>query len=445
MNEWENVINLEVELDTSLHLHMESVCLELSGRRLGDAAALAERDFIFCVGGVEYQCCRFQACFVSGLVRRLLASDCCPSCVSLKVSDDKGHFKDIVSLMNGQKISITPVNAEFLEECARELENDELVQAIITSKLDIEGVSMSNVVDHIRVKSGFHGDCKDELDFVASHFFEADLGVLKCLSLSDLERVLANPLLKLESEDQLYDVILSLARENREDVLVLLRYIQFAFLSESKLDEFLDWIFPNHVNASIWTSLCECVRRFCGSSAKFPLMNMGRYRIEMFTSEQGPFNGILRHIQEECGGNPHEKGVMSITASGNSYNRCHQVVNNGWQDWWCSGNKANSFVQFDFKSRHVSLNQYSLRSDNNDAGHLLSWVLEVSDDGATWETIDERDTQDMNQNNVVRTYKCEVRSCRVARIVRLRQTGKNGSNDDALRLAQIEFFGQLTK
>ena len=69
----------------SLHFHMESVSFELSGRGVGDAAALAKRKFVFVVGGVEYRCCRFQACFVSGLVRRLLASDYCLSRVSLQV------------------------------------------------------------------------------------------------------------------------------------------------------------------------------------------------------------------------------------------------------------------------------------------------------------------------------------------------------------------------
>ena len=88
-------------MTVSLHFHMESVSFELSGWGVGDTAALAKRKFAFVVGGVEYRCCRFQACFVSGLVRRLLASDCCLSRVSLKVGDDGGHFKDVVSLMNG--------------------------------------------------------------------------------------------------------------------------------------------------------------------------------------------------------------------------------------------------------------------------------------------------------------------------------------------------------
>ena len=236
---------------------MESVCFELSARGVGDAAPLDERNFVFVVGGVEYRCTRFQACFVSGLVRRLLVSDCCLSRVSLKVRDDESHFEDVVRLMNGQGISITRANASFLEACARELENDELLGRIVSFQLDCED-SMSNVIPRMRTKSECHIDYKSELDFVASHFFEADIDDLRCLSVSDLELILTNPLLKLESEDQLYDTIVSLAVEKGAEVLVLLRYLEFALLSDSKLREFLDRIFPDLVDVSVWESLCAC-------------------------------------------------------------------------------------------------------------------------------------------------------------------------------------------
>ena len=426
---------------------MESVCFGLSGRGVGDASALCERNFVFVVGGVEYRCCRFQACFVSGLVRRLLTSDCCLERVSLKVSDPECQFKDVFSLMNGQKISITPANAPFLESCARELENDELLDRAIRSQLEGD-VSLSNVVHRIRIKSECHSDIKSELDFLAAHFFEADMDVLKCLSVSDLELVLTNSLLKLESEDQLYDTILALFDEKRCDILSLLRYVEFAFLSESKLGDFLDHIFPDLVDASIWGSLCECVRRFCGSSGKDSLMNSKRYciAIETFTSVDGAFNGIFRHLRDQCSENPHKNGVISITASDKlGWHQCHQLVDYGWNDYWSSSGQPNSFVQFDFKARRICLDQYSLRSDGNSRGHLISWVIEVSDDGANWEVVDERNTQDLDGKFVVKTYECSKRSDCFARFVRLRQIGKNSDGDDHLRLSEIEFFGKLTK
>ena len=123
---------------------METASFELSARGVGDAASAERPNFVFVVGGVEYECCRFQACFVSGLVRRLVASDCCLRRVCLQVVDEGGHFQDVVSLMNGRSISLTAANARFLEACARELENDELLGRIVGFPLDSEDVSLSS-------------------------------------------------------------------------------------------------------------------------------------------------------------------------------------------------------------------------------------------------------------------------------------------------------------
>ena len=251
-----------------------SVCVELSSQGFKEAAALDEQ-FVFVVDGVEYQCCRFQACLVSGLVRRLMASDCCLSRLSLKVSDPEEHFNDVVSLMNGQKISITESNAAFLEACARELENEEILRGILGFQLEGD-VSMSNVVDRICIKRQLHRDYKSEIDFLSSHFFEVKLDVLTRLSVSDLELILANPLLRLDAEDQLYDAIMSLPNLNDDDRLVLLRYVEFAFLSEPKLCQFLGCIFPGLV-AHFWGPLCECVRQFCITCTKTHLMKSHRY------------------------------------------------------------------------------------------------------------------------------------------------------------------------
>ena len=433
---------------------METASFELSARAVGDAASVEGRNFVFVVGGVEYECCRFQACFVSGRVRRLLASDSCLSRVCLQVADEDGRFQDVVSLMNGRSISLTAANARFLEACARELENDELLGRIVGFQPDREDVSLSNVVDRLRTKREFHSDCKNELDFLASHFFEAGLDVVRRLSVSDLELVLTNPLLKLESEDQLYDTIVSLSSEHGESLLVLLRYVEFAFLSEPKLGEFLERVFPCFVDSSVWLSVCECLRRFCGSKAKKDLMKPARYQsapvsssfgFETFSSAKGAFNGIVAHLRGECGGNPHEKGVISITASSTERNRCHRVVDYGWNNCWHSKNEANAWVQFDFKSRRVCLSGYSLKSHGGDRNFPVSWAIEVSDDGSTWEAVDERNTRDLVGANIERTYECNRQSDRFVRFVRLRQTGKTSHNQEILLLSQIEFFGKLTK
>ena len=67
----------------------------------------------------------------------------------------------------------------------------------------------------------------------------------------------------------------------------------------------------------------------------------------------------------------------------------------------------------------------------------------MSNDGSTWETVDQRNTQDLNGQYIVKTYECSNRAGLFARFVRLRQTGPNTSNGNFLQLSEIEFFGQL--
>ena len=263
---------------------------------------------------------------------------------------------------------------------------------------------------------------------------------------ADKKSAIVKQRLKLESEDQLYGTIISLAGENGDEVLDLLRYVKLAFLSESKLDEFLDNIFPDLV-AYVWDSLCDCLRCFRGSKAKVSLRKAERYHENRhhltFTRENGAFKGIVRHLRDTCGGNPHEYGLISITASSTARNECHELVDYGWNNYWFSKNEPNSYIQFDFKSIRVCLTHYSLKSDGATGYHLLSWILEVSNDGSTWEAVDERNTQDLNGIYMVKTYECGKRSDSFVRFVRMRQTGNNSSGDNYFILSEIEFFGQL--
>ena len=68
---------------------------------------------------------------------------------------------------------------------------------------------------------------------------------------------------------------------------------------------------------------------------------------------------------------------------------------------------------------------------------LQNWVIDVNDIGATWEVVDERSTQDLNGNYIEKTYECSKRSDRFARLIHLRQTGKNSSGIDSLYLSEI--------
>jgi hypothetical protein len=161
--------------------------------------------------------------------------------------------------------------------------------------------------------------------------------------------------------------------------------------------------------------------------------------------EGSEWNGILNHFTEECGGNIHEKGIVNITSSSDARSKCWEVANYGWNDYWASKDVPNSWICFDFKEKSVSLQHYTLKS-NNYRYFCIEWVIEGSNDGNTWKVLDNRNARDLCGNSLVKTYECSTsKSNEFFRFIRMRQTGKDSDNNDNLALAKIEFFGVLKK
>jgi hypothetical protein len=157
------------------------------------------------------------------------------------------------------------------------------------------------------------------------------------------------------------------------------------------------------------------------------------------------FGGILSHLRTECGGNVHEKGIVSITSSGEvpCAKRCWQVTDPDWRSWWYTRNAPNSWIQFDFKERTIHLDHYTLKSDT-DRWFPLMWNIEASRDGKTWVTLDTRNTRELASRGAVKTFECNSPSSEFFRYIRLRQTGKNGGGDDDLFLTAVDFFGAMS-
>ena len=409
-----------------------------------NAAAVQATDFVFVVGGREYGCTRFQACLISAKVCDMMASDACFSRFVLKVDDKDEQFGNIMSLMKGHAISITPSNKAFLKECARELRNHDLLGEIVGYELDQQEIALSNVVERIKTKHEFHKPCTPEIEFLAQHFFEAELEVFKSLSVSDLELVVSSKSLKLYTEDQLLDTLLELGADHNP----LLRYVQFVFLSKEKLQAYLEYAFDNElVDSTVWGTLCKCVFGFCESCEQLkPSIEEHAHKhiTKEFKTKNGQFGVIFQYFRDSCGGNPDEKGTIAVTGSSSEHNEVRQILDNDWTDWWGSKPEENSCVQFDFKSRRIRLIAYTIKSDGNNGQHLVSWVIEVSEDGETWEPVDERpDTKDLDGTGKVETFECNKPSEKFVQFVRLRQTGPNSSATHHLLLTKIEFFGQI--
>ena len=410
-----------------------------------------DADFTFVVDGVEYKCCRLQALMFSRKLRKRAQSDRTLREFCLQIDDERGEFNDIIRLMNGNTIKITNANAIFLEQCARELGNDELMLALLELKAKTESLSMSNAGDRIRLKQEFSLDCEEEIAFIASHFYEADIQLLSGLGIDVLEAVLQSRSLKLMSEDLLFRVLVELIDSHDAKYASLLRYVQFMFLDTENMNAFFDRVFPDLLDISIWNSIRKClgVFRMCrdkdslACEARYQHGLIGTKKIETCDAGKGDFVGIMSHLRDICGGNPHENGIMDITASSSNRKTCRRLVDYGWNDWWGSNDRKDSYVQFDFKAIKVCVSDYAIQSDGDSGHHLRSWVLEASNGGERWDELDNRYTSELDGKYIVKNYNCKLNRSTFYRLIRLRQTGKNTSDSNYLKLSQIEFFGKV--
>ena len=160
-----------------------------------------------------------------------------------------------------------------------------------------------------------------------------------------------------------------------------------------------------------------------------------------------PLNGIIAHLTRECGGNVHEKGFVEVTASSfDGGEDPKYAVDLGTNSDFCSHAEPNSWIRYDFKGRRVAPTSYSIRTHDG-PGYPRSWVLEVSNDASdgSWKVVDRRENnEDLKAKYVTRNFPISDPPGEGFRFVRLRQTGKNHTGNDGLRITSLEVFGTLS-
>jgi hypothetical protein len=183
-------------------------------------------------------------------------------------------------------------------------------------------------------------------------------------------------------------------------------------------------------------------------------------------SPSAPLDGVIAHLTRECGGNVHDKGVVTVTSSslaewtydGAPVNQIfiaakvvadlqtHSVFQSGYRPSTADiPHTANNWVCYDLKDRRVVLTHYSVRSYHvgyTNRNNLTSWLVEMSNDGAEWVLVHRQDENQLQLGmDVTQTF--EVSRKGRCRFVRLVQVGRNYHGDDCLAVAGFELFGFL--
>jgi hypothetical protein len=358
-------------------------------------------------------------------------------------------FKHIWPLVEGRSIELDEMNCESVSMIGEILENEELLGLVVEFKDSLEAISVSNCISRLKAKERYGVKVEEELKFVASHFYEIDENELKDLKIDLLEAIVSHSDLRLSDEDSFLNFIWSLG----EEYSAFLGYVECRFLSVSGIDKFVCKVSEENIDidSRIWNSICrrlqcEIVDREVNCNRFAGAVFREGHPFEFVFREGEEFDGILSSLTKKCGGNVHEKGIVNITSSGDQYNKCWQLANHGWNEWWCSTNVADSWVCFDFRNAAISVKSYTLKSHGAGSDYPVHWVIEGSNDQKNWVKIDARDTQELVGKSLVKHFNCSSdHSSEFFRFIRLRQTGKNSSNHDFLMLCNIEFFGVASK
>jgi hypothetical protein len=159
------------------------------------------------------------------------------------------------------------------------------------------------------------------------------------------------------------------------------------------------------------------------------------------------FNGLLSYLCNSCGGNPHDKGAISVTGlSWWSSQDCYhpkQVCDVQSNSYFQSQVPEGNWIQYDFKTKRVAVTHYSLRSSNSQVNtyQLRSWIVEGQDEQGNWIELDRRkDCADLNGPRASCDF--EVQTVIEAKAIRLKQTTPTW-NGSYVVLEAFELFGGL--
>jgi hypothetical protein len=397
-----------------------------------------ECDFKFKIGTKEYFCPSFVAEFLSPRISNLRKNDCTIQEFQLETVDSEKCFECFLSLGFGSSVCLNGEDYLIFENLSFELGATEFYEQIFK---EFSGdINPENVCDRLKKLEQLNCFCDDEIAFAASHFKNIDSTSIEKLSVSLLFQILKHDSLRIENEDWLFDIVLSLISKD-QDYCSRLELIGYEYLSKSSIESFIDLISKSFefLTYSIWQNLRS--RLISGRNVS----TSSRVTQKTFKfGEDSRFDGIISFLTPINGRNVCDCDIVSVKSS--SVSGCYQAKNvadlrNSIMA--CTNNEPNSWISYDFQKMEVNVSHYSLHSRiEYDADHPTNWTLEGSLDGENWIEIDVENEClsliGLNRSATFATSRSEF-----VRFVRIRQHGKNSSGNHWLVLLKFELFGVL--
>jgi hypothetical protein len=395
----------------------------LSAHGLRSANQISRKDFRFVSGSNAFVCDRFQAGFLSPRVTKLILTDPTIEEFSLQDSDSKSKCKiDMIeSLLNSESLIVDEKNIEILDCLSDDLENVEMKEFVLQFVEKSEPLTISNCLTRLKMKLKSGILVSEEKEFIAIHISDIEVEDLRQIEEELIKDILRLKSLRIENEDWLIELIFNLGPSYSK----LLGEVRFEFLTQNSIDFFFENFCIENLDSDIWHQIWLRSRhKIIYDGTEFRREN-ARLKSVVTRMPESPWSGLISYLSQTC--DVHEKGLVEITCSAPAWNQCWEVVNYGWTDWFATTSKPNSWIQFDFKDRVISLTHYVLKSHSGHYHYLLQWTVQGSMDGNHWSALDDQNRQDLNGKSITKMFECHGNSpvFDFYRYIRFTQTGHN--------------------
>lgn len=408
-----------------------------------------DNDFIFIVNEEKYITNRIIADLISPQISQSHFTDPTLSQYTIN-TDQKGNFQFILDLVNFQSNTIPESEIPFIEEILFILGNKSIeidnTDTFTEMTLDL---ALEQIESHEKHENFYSKLIEKDINFISSHFYQIDEDQIKIignLKLETIEKIIKNPNLRLESEDQLLTILNHLYQKN-SIYSILYENINFLNVTTSKISEFLMMFDTFDLTRELWISLSMRLQHPLSDDDK---IDKARYYIQFSYNESKKFDGIINYLHMK-----YKREIfnhINITSS-SIYDTDQKdfspsrTIYYDTLDFFKSKNEENSWICFDFKNYHVIPSGYSIRSPNMSeiGGFLKNWVIEGCNDlNDEWTVIDEQvDCKFLIGRRYDHSFEIQNPKKEKFRFLRLRQKGPSFNGNNNLNIESIEFFGGL--
>lgn len=426
-----------------------------------------EQNFTFTVNGKQYKTNRVLADLLSPIIREYHYQDSTANEFVIDTKSTEDDFTDFLKLFQSEKVHIDDKRWKSYIQYFYQLGNFD--ECLSLQQQYFEGLNPENVIDRLNILVSITEDCKSTynkntearksidihgkihqlIDYASSHFDQIDKEKVRNLSPELFEGIIQSDSLRLESEDSLLELVISKYEEDPEKFGHFFENIKFENLTEESIEKFIGVFRIDNISTQIWRNICCLLLPNKMKGDSFDRYNMAIVEKGYVVGKD--FNGILKFLRDETGGNIHKNGTVNITDNSvykrHDENRQPENITDPELGSYEMPSIENSMVCFDFKERRIQLNAYSVMTYSYQKGarHLKSWVVEVSNDENNWEIVDEhKDDETLNDEDASSTFRTK-KSEGFYRFVRIRQTGKNWFNNYGTYIRLIEFYGKITQ